>query len=436
MEHDSCGGRLAGKAARFLLSSVPDQVRVTIGHWPEKAGWRTALRWGFGVALAHRLLLGVWMALVWLTISPWTAYDADFDATRVYNLPQLGKPVEQLVFGVWRRWDAVHYLDLAVHGYQPEHPGPTVFGPLTPFAFWLFDVLLPGPVDLGAMVVATLAFGLALTLLFQLYAVDYGDEHLARWAVGITALQPLSYFFAAPMSESLYLALTLGMFYAAYRGRWFLASLCGMLATLARTQGALLVVMAGLILLETGRSRRETIRQIIKRGWSLPLIPLGALLFAGYREWRGLPPLSDVYARYSFLFYTDPLNGLVLNVRHFIHRWPHTLYDTDLLALGVSLVLGAIMLRSPRHQRLPMVVYTWLYLLLFVSKVNRDHFTQVVTNSQSFGRYALALFPLTVLVADGISHIRSTRLRFVCVVGVALVLIVFSARHVLYLIGP
>ena len=400
------------------------------------SGWSTALKWGTGVALAHRLLLGVWMAAVWMVISPWTTYEADFNAVEAYNLPRLSSPAEQLIFGVWRRWDANHYLNLAVHGYQPENPGPTVFGALMPLAFRFFDRVLPGPVDLAAMVCETLAFGLALTLLFRLCATHFGDESLARWAVGVTALQPLSYFFAAPLSESAYLALSLGTFYAAYRERWLVAGLCGFLATLARTQGVLLAAVAGLILLDKARTARDGLREIIRRSWALLLIPAGALVFTAFRAGHGLPPLSDVYLHYSYLFYTDPVRGLFLNARHFVRQWPHSAYDTDLLALIVSLVLGGVLLRHPFLDQLPLVGYTWLHLLLFLGKINRDHFTSEITYTQSFGRYALILFPLTLLVADWLRRRPSTRARFWCLVALLAILLVFSARHVLYLIGP
>jgi hypothetical protein len=400
------------------------------------SGWSIALKWGLGVALAHRVVLGVWMAAVWLVISPWTAYEADFNAAEEYRLPRLTSTAEQLIFGVWRRWDADHYLNLAVHGYQVDNPGPTVFGVLAPLGFRFFDWLLPGPVDLGAMVFETLAFSAALTLLFRLCAVNFGDEQLARWAVGVTALQPLSYCFAAPLSESAYLALALAMVYAAYRGRWLVAGLCGLLASLTRTQGVLLAAVAGLILLEQARAARDGWRQIIRRSWVLLLIPSGALVFTAFRAGRGLPSLADVYSYYSFHFYTSPIKGVFWNARYLVRHWPHSVYDTDLLALATSLALGGIMLRHPLLRQPPLVAYTWLHILLFLSKINVDRYTNEITFTQSFGRYALVLFPLTLLVADWLRRIASARARFLCLLALAAIWLVFSARHVLYLIGP
>ncbi len=428
--------RLLQPTAKLRRLALPLSIQAQTETQQTLSDWKVAFRWGFGVAFVHRVFLGLWMALVWLVISPWTTYPADFDAVAKHGLPRLTTPVVQLIFGVWRRWDANHYLHLAVHGYQADNPGPTVFGPLTPLAFRALDPLLPGPVDLSAMVFETLVFGLALTLLFRLCAADFDDEALARWAVGLTALLPLSYMFAAPLSESAYLALALGSVYAARRGRWLVAALCGWLATLARTQGILLTVVAALMLWTAIQPRPNRLREGICRGWVLLLIPTGALVFSAFRASHGLPPLADVYANFSHHFYTNPLRGVYLNARHFVRQWPHCLYDADLLALIVSLTLGVLQLRHPRLRQLPLLSYTWLHLLLFLSKINQDHFTGEVTYSQSFGRYTLVLFPLTILLADKLRSIPSQRLRLICLLGLTSGLLLFSARHVLYLIGP
>lgn len=401
-----------------------------------------AVKWGFGAALIHRLLLTAWMALVWGVVGAnFGGAQADFH-TAGAQLPALQSPAEESIFGVWRRWDAVHYLDLAANGYRVDHPGPTVFGVLTPLSIRAFDALLPGSLDLAAAVFETLAFGLALTLIYKVGEAYYGDAELGRWALLVTVLLPLSYFFQSPLSESIYLAMTLGMFYFGAKRRWWLAAICGVLATLARSQGVLLLPIAGLMLLEqNGFALKEPsgwiapIRRAITQGWMLALIPLGFVGFLLYRQSLGLPPLDEVYNSVSYVYLTNPVDGLITNLRWFVEQPEVAFASADLWALVITLILSFAALRFPRHRRLPLVAYNFGFILFFVSKVNYFYGTQDVYFTQSFGRYALALFPLTFLVADGL---RGTT-PLVRVIGVALLLfgiVGFSALYVLALAGP
>ena len=73
--------------------------------------------------------------------------------------------------------------------------------------------------------------------------------------------------------------------------------------------------------------------------------------------------------------------------------------------------------------------------MLFASRINYYYGTHEVIFTQSFGRYTLVLFPLTIMVADGI---RSTT-PLVRVMAVALLLLgffIFSAFYLLALTGP
>ncbi|NUQ03449.1 MAG: hypothetical protein HUU31_06160 [Anaerolineae bacterium] len=97
--------------------------------------WRRAAAYGIAIAFLHRLALTVWMALAWAFLSSYLPEArADFHATTDAHLPALASPAEAHLLGVWRRWDAVHYLDLTVNGYRLDQAGSTVFGVLTPLA--------------------------------------------------------------------------------------------------------------------------------------------------------------------------------------------------------------------------------------------------------------------------------------------------------------
>ena len=87
------------------------------------------------------------------------------------------------------------------------------------------------------------------------------------------------------------------------------------------------------------------------------------------------------------------------------------------------------------HRRLPLIAYNFGFILFFVSKVNYAYGTHDVIFTQSYGRYALALFPLTIMIADGLRSMTPI-LRVIGVALLVLGIIAFSALYVLALTGP
>jgi hypothetical protein len=367
--------------------------------------WRPAVMWGLKIALAQRVVLLIWMAFAWVAIGQPRGIPVDLHVDPIAKLPTL-TAFEQATVGVWRRWDASHYLNLAQNGYRPDDPGPTVFGPLTPLAIRAFDILLPGGIDWGGAVFGFLAFALVLILLYRVCETYYGDAQLGKWAVVFLAISPLAFFYDAPMSEAIYLALALAFFYAGTKGQWKWAALWGMLATLARSQGVLLVGVGLLILWEQSEQKASTTQRLVwmaRRGWMLTAIPLTLVAFLWFRQSQGLPPLDEIYRTRSYIFFVNPIEGLWLNFRWAVSHPIDNVLNVDLWALGSTIGLSIWLVRTSRHQRLPLVAYSLGSILIFVSKVNwawGSHDT--VTYTQSFARYSLALFPLTVLIADKI----------------------------------
>lgn len=417
--------------------AAPAQT-TPINTAPTLTGWRAALIYGLGAALLHRVLLTLWLGMVWGTVGANLGrVRLDFHTANA-DLPALASPLEQTIFGVWRRWDAVHYLDLAVNGYRADNAGATVFNLLTPLSFRAADAVLPGSVDFAALVVETLAFGAALTLLYRVVELTFKDERLARWSVILLALMPVSYFFAAPMSESIHLAFVLAFFYCALTDRWALAGVMGLFATLARSQGVFLVGVGGLILLERYGAREaltSALRPVLKRALWLALIPLGALIFLVYRGTLDLPSLDDTFAQYSYVFFVNPLEGIVLNARWIVENPQRALVNPDSWAFAVCILLFAVMLLKPRHRRWAFVGYVAANFALQVSKVNYEWGTSIVYNTQSLARYGLMLFPLTVLIADGFVSTG----KWGRIIGMMVLLLLFlglSAAYVLALTGP
>src|SRR5262249_228901 len=84
----------------------------------------------------------------------------------------------------------------------------------------------------------------ALVLFYQLLYRDFGQT-VAKYALIYLAFAPYGLFFFAGYTESLFLLLSLGVFFFLRRGRvldWWLSGLCGLLAAVTRATGIVLLL--------------------------------------------------------------------------------------------------------------------------------------------------------------------------------------------------
>jgi hypothetical protein len=164
------------------------------------------------------------------------------------------------------RWDAAWYLVIAHYGYRPEFgamtASRTAFFPLYPLGVRLFSSLALAPVIAGVLLsVAALAAGLyGLHRLMDCEAVRLrlanGGE-VTRLVVLLTAFAPMALYFSAVYSESLYFALSVGVFLCARRGQWAMAATLAALGGATRSTGIVLMVPIVLIYLYGPRADRE-----------------------------------------------------------------------------------------------------------------------------------------------------------------------------------
>src|SRR3954451_4946454 len=153
------------------------------------------------------------------------------------------------------RWDSAWYLDIAHSGYA----GPnSAFFPLYPvlvrgFAF----VSAPGALVVSAYVVSLAALLGALYLMHRLVTLELRSADVARDAVLLLAVFPGALWFGAPYSESLFLLLSVGAFYAARTDRWAWAGACAALASATRSAGIVLVVPLVILWWRSGRRPRN-----------------------------------------------------------------------------------------------------------------------------------------------------------------------------------
>jgi len=294
---------------------------------------------------------------------------------------------------IWVRWDSEWYLLIAERGYdvgslrtqfghQTDPTATAGFLPLYPILIRTLSPVLGG---VGAgLAVSNLALIAAVVLLFQLVRFEFegatGEEAAFASCAALLAF-PSSLFLSAVYAESLFLALSLGVFLSARKGRFGIAGVLGGLATLTRPFGVLLLLP---VLWEWWRQRREENVGLWAVLWVLP-IP-GAL--AAFMFFCG-----EVFSDPLALFHRQERwrGSLSGPWRAFVHWWEsgpvaHGSHGSTLeLVVAVCCIVGLILM----VRRLPIsyTIYTAAGLALALG-----------STLWSFSRIAVTLFPLFVLL--------------------------------------
>ncbi len=161
------------------------------------------------------------------------------------------------------RWDASWYLVIAHYGYRPDlgmfTASRAAFFPLYPLGLRGLSEVGLAPV-LAGVALSLAALAAALYGIHRLTTLEFpahGDTaRVARLAVLLTAFAPMAFYLSAVYSESLYLALSVGVFWCARQGRWAWVGMLGALAGATRSAGVLLVMPALILYLWGPREDR------------------------------------------------------------------------------------------------------------------------------------------------------------------------------------
>ena len=148
--------------------------------------------------------------------------------------------------------DTRHYLDLSVYGYGTgeafhEQYLMIVFFPLYPALLHVLHFVTRIDCFLLGFLVQLPLFAAAAASFYTLAARRWGGQTAAS-ALALLLASPASVFFAVPMTESLFLLLTVRYVLALEREQWWRCALLGVLAGLCRSPGGLLLGLAGLYL--------------------------------------------------------------------------------------------------------------------------------------------------------------------------------------------
>lgn len=422
-----------GSAPRFPRSAARGPLPTAFPGGAAFALWLARLRADPARLAAVR---DTWRALVLSRLLVWVAGVGTLlgfgwgPARGAFNPPGMTRglgAIGDLLAGPAARWDASWYLVIAHYGYRPDlgsfTASRTAFFPLYPLGIRGLSGLGLAPV-LAGVLISLLAFAFALYGIHRLAALEVGLP-AARVAVLLCAFAPMGLFFSAVYTESLYLALSVGLFLCARQGRWAWVGVLGALAGATRSTGLLLVAPALVLYLygprqdrAVDRVRRSASRLLpryrLRRDalWLL-LLPVGAglyMAYLGFSAGDALLPfhVQDVWHRHFTGPFTGAWEGLVAGwdgVRQLLSGQAHHAYFAPTLGspriaathnlLSLAFLLAALVALVGAWRRLPVAYGAYALLALALPLA-----TPVPSQPlMSLPRFLVVLFPLTIWAA-------------------------------------
>lgn len=330
---------------------------------------------------------------------------------------------------LWLRTDSPSYLGIAQNWYvtQGDPRFHIVFFPLYPVFIRAFSWLTGGNLFAAALLVSNLCAMGSGILLYELAALDLNRRD-SLFATALALLLPGAIFLGAPMTESLFLFLSLACAYCSRKQNYLLAGLFGGLAAFTRSVGALLAVfMAAEMLLALLRDGKWSARRVWGYIGCLFLVALGT---AGYLAVNYFVTGSA----FTFLTYQrehwNQSLGLFFNtVAYQTDYLMGALGSGDLrMALGLFLpnlvcILGslAVMAASARKLRPSYLLY---FLVYFAVSIGCSWLL-------SAPRYLAVCFPL----AFGLIALLEKAPRYLRALAGALLFLSLCAYAILYILG-
>jgi hypothetical protein len=310
---------------------------------------------------------------------------------------------------VFSRWDAKYYIAVAAHGYFAGGvPARAVafFPGLPMLGRWVVDAAGWGsepPLDAiraALLVVVTAASAIAALLLWRI-ADERGGPRLALAAVAIVVFGPYAMVLTAPYSEPVFLALALGAWSAASRGRWLVAGSLVAAASLVRVNGLFLALAVGAYVATTLRSAG---RPWVRRAVATTLLGIsGVAAYFLYLWWCTGDPLAWSAAEFGgwgrvtswpWVSLGNTVGQILAAPTSLPHRFQGTL---DLLFAALVVIGIVVLARRRRWPELVMVAATAAAMM-------------TSTTYLSLARDTILLFPLWIEFAALASRTPGRRL--------------------------
>ncbi len=318
------------------------------------------------------------------------------------RLHDLGAAVDVLA-----RWDSNWFLHIAEDGYAWPSATPAFF-PLYPMLTAALGRVFAGHFVAAAVAVSLVAGAWAFVLLYRLTELRLGADAALRTSLFL-AVAPMSLFLGVAYSESLFLALAVGCFYAAERGRLGGAAALAGLALLTRAQGMALLPALALL---SWRERPSSARTL-----GLLAAPLALFLVYPLTLWIWVgEPLAFLHAESQWdrhVSWLGPLGGLLQAGR-----------DGDVVELTFGVCMGALAIVAWRRLGAAYGAYALGVLALAAAAPSER-----LGGLYSLPRLSLVAFPCFMALG---AVVRDRRLTVVIASASAAALAVYVLRWALW----
>lgn len=192
------------------------------------------------------------------------------------------------------RWDTFFYYTIATDGYSwnPDvfRHYNVVFFPLYPLLMWWGGAALGGHPLLAGLIVSLTAFGGAMAIVYRLALLELGEDCAWR-AVLLMSTFPYALYYSTVYTESLFLLLSAGAFYAMRRGRLGWVAVCGLAAGATRPNGFWLALPLACLALwprraDEGAAQAQPAPKLARALLAAALPLVGVAMFSTYLQLR------------------------------------------------------------------------------------------------------------------------------------------------------
>lgn len=320
------------------------------------------------------------------------------------------KPFGSPVFWSWGNFDGVHYLNIAREGYFAEFS--QAFFPVFPLLIRYLNIFFQNHLATG-LFLSHVSFVFFIYYLYKLILLDH-DKYVAKKAILALILFPTSFYFVSLYTESFFMLLVVGSFYAFRTKRQTLGIILAAIASSTRIVGIFLLPA---LLYEKYISLPKNQNKNFVHYLPFAFIGLGLFSYMAHLYINYGDALYFLHAQPSFGAGRSDKLILLYQVIYRYIKMLFTVYPLSLVFLTVvqefvsSIFFLFLLLKGVLKGRFSYYIFSFLAFI-----------TPTLTGTfSSMPRYVLVLFPAFILIGQ-----TKNRLLFQAYIIVSVILLIIN----------